>query len=235
MIGLIIGSFVNVVGYRTVHHQSLIWPSSYCPQCQTPIKHIHKIPLVSFVLLKGKCSTCQFSISIRYPIVELLMGCLFVISPLVFGYTTNLLIAYTFYIFLFIVTVTDLIEMIIPNKVILLFFIIFLVEIMFFSDWLFSIVGLLVGFFLSFLIVVLSRGKMGMGDVKLLAIVGLVLGWKGMILSFFLANMLGTLFVFFMNPLYRNRPIPFAPFITAGSCVSILFDSQLISWYYTFL
>ncbi|MBD1381195.1 prepilin peptidase [Metabacillus arenae] len=236
ILGLLLGSFYNVVGLRVPANKSIIAPRSSCPCCGHMLTSMELIPIFSYLFQKGKCKKCNMPISPLYPIMELLTSLLFTISPVLIGWTAELLVALTFISLFIILFITDLTYMIIPDKVLLFFFCFFIIEHLFipFVSWSDSLIGAIVGFGLLLSIAYLSKGGMGGGDIKLFALLGFVLGWKLVLLTLFLASLLGAtaggigLLAGYIN---RKKPIPFAPFIMTGALAAYFFGDEMIRWY----
>ncbi|MFD1705581.1 prepilin peptidase [Siminovitchia sediminis] len=237
--GLLFGSFFNVAGLRVPMNQSVIKPGSSCPKCHKSLSPIELIPVISFVVCKGKCRHCSEPISYLYPLIELLTGILFVMAYLHFDWTFDFLIACTLISLFMIITVTDICYMLIPDKILIVFTLIFLI--VRFIDplqpWWDSITGAAAGFGLLLLIAMVSRGAMGGGDIKLFAVLGLVLGTKLVLLSFFLAVLFGALAggIGLMTGMVRKRePIPFGPFIGIGTLAAYFYHHEILAWYLSF-
>lgn len=238
--GLTLGSFYNVVGLRIPAKQSIIAPRSSCPSCHHQLKAIELIPVLSYIFQGGKCRNCKSVISPLYPIVELLTGLLFVTAPLVLGWTSELVVAWTLISLFVIIFVSDVTYMLIPDKILLVFAGVFLVERLFipYTPWLDSILGAVIGFTLLLFIAIVSKGGMGGGDIKLFALVGFVVGTKVMLLSFFLSTLFGAVFGMIgllFKIVKRGNPIPFGPFIGAGTLTAYYFYEEIIRWYFTIL
>lgn len=236
--GLVFGSFFNVVGIRMAEKQSIVTPRSHCPSCQHELRAIELIPVVSYLLQKGRCKNCQVSISLKYPLFELVTACLFTISSMVVGWSKELLIALLLISLVIIVSISDLHKMLIPNRVLLFFGIaIFIVRLLIPTyPWWDPYVGSLLGFGLLFLIALVSKGGMGGGDIKLFAVLGLFLGVKGVLLTLFLAAFLGMLFGFILivsGRLQRKQPMPFAPFIGLAALISYAYGQDIWNFYFS--
>lgn len=255
--GLAIGSFLNVVIYRTLHGESPLKGRSKCPKCNRQIKAIDNIPLVSYIILGGRCRNCKKKISWSYPVVELLTGVLFVwwilagavffrltgfpliiIQPL-FWLTVGLLFIVLFF--------TDLLQGVLPDLlvgilVVLAFFYrlyLTLFGIMQIKDfWSYILSGFLAFIFFLALIIVTKGKGMGMGDVKLSFGLGLILGWPKVIVAMFLAFILGA-GVATILLLSRKRKfgqtIPFGPFLILSSLLTLVWGDKLVSYYISLL
>ncbi|MDQ0197129.1 prepilin peptidase [Neobacillus ginsengisoli] len=238
--GLLLGSFFNVVGFRVPLKQSIIFPRSACPTCGHQLKAHELIPVVSYLIQGGKCRGCKSRISPIYPIMELITGILFMTTPLVVGWSGELVVALSLISMFMIIVVSDIHYMIIPDKILIWFAGIFLLErnIWPLTPWWGSILGAAVGFFLLFVIAFVSKGGMGGGDVKLYALLGLVLGFKLVLLSFFLSILYGAVIgglALLFKLVKRRQPIPFGPFIAAGTLTAYYWGSEIIDLYLRFL
>lgn len=235
-----LGSFYNVVGLRVPVKKSIIAPRSACPNCNHQLKWFELLPVLSYIIQGGKCRQCKTVISPLYPLVELATGLLFVSAPLVLGWTVELIVAWTLISLFVIIFVSDITYMLIPDKILIVFAGIFLVERIFLplTPWWDSILGAAIGFSLLLLIAVVSKGGMGGGDIKFFALIGFVVGTKVMILSFFLATLYGAIFgvvALLLKKVKRGNPIPFGPFIGAGTLTAYYFYEKIISMYLQFL
>ncbi len=238
IIGLVFGSFYNVLIYRTPRKISIIKPSSFCPHCQRKIKFYDNIPLISFLILGGRCRFCKKPISLRYPIVELLTGFIFLFSYEKFNFSL---------------------------KTIFLIFLLSALLIIFFIDWEFQIIpdwlnypGILLGFLFNIerfplfsfygiiagmgsllilkLIWLLLRKKeaIGGGDIKMAGFLGSYLGYKKVLFIIFLGALLG-LIIFLILVAIRKRNIkdyvPFGSFLAISGVINLFFGEYLFYWY----
>lgn len=240
IVGLVFGSFFNVVGLRVPEGQSIVTPPSHCPSCGRRLTIRDLVPVFSYVFLKGRCRTCGAKISPIYPVIELVTGLLFLFSFLQATSIGAMFAGWLLISLLIIVLVSDLAEMIIPDKVLLWFlpiFIIFRVVIPL-QPWWDSLLGAAAGFLLLAAITLISRGGMGGGDVKLFALIGLFTGMKIVLLGFMLSAFFGALIgviAMMFGLVKRRQPIPFAPFITLGVLTAFFFGDRLISFYLSLL
>ncbi|PLR85034.1 prepilin peptidase [Bacillus canaveralius] len=235
-LGILLGSFFNVVGLRVPLNKSIVKPRSHCPYCGQTLSWFELIPVISYLLQGGKCRSCRAPVSPLYPFVELVTGLLFVSAPLLTGWTAELFVAWSLISLVVIVFITDIKYMIIPDKVLLVFAVIFLLERVFLplDPWWDSFLGAAVGFGLLLLITVVSKGGMGFGDVKLFAVLGFATGTKVVLLAFFLATLFGAVFGLIgmmAGKLEKEKPIPFGPFIGLGALTAYLFGEELLYWY----
>ena len=244
ILGLIVGSFSNVCVYRIPKNESIIFPASRCPKCSSPIKPVDNIPLLSYILLKGRCRNCGNKISTQYPIVEFLTGLIYLIICLIYGLSIQSLIYIILSSALIIIAFIDLNEQIVPDVISLPgiaigFIISFFVPYISFIN---SALGVLVGGGIILIIAlggsaIFKKEAMGGGDVKLAAMIGAFLGWRYIIISLFLGFFLGALtgIILIMAKIKsREDVVPFGPFIVLGSFISLLWGEQIISWYIGF-
>ena len=240
IVGSVLGSFFNVVGLRIPAGQSIVRPRSACPTCKHQLTAVELIPVFSYIFQGGKCRNCKTRISPIYASFELVTAILFTISPLLVGWSKELIVTWTLISLLMIIFVSDITYMIIPDKVLLFFVPVFVLERLFIplDPWWDMLVGSAVGFLLLYLIAVGSRGGMGGGDIKLYAVLGLVLGWKLVLLSFFFATIIGTvigLFGMTIGKVKKGKPMPFGPSIVVGTLIAYYFGQDFITWYIEFI
>ncbi|MBO8157119.1 MAG: prepilin peptidase [Bacillaceae bacterium] len=238
ILGLVFGSFFNVVGLRVPKNQSIVSPPSSCPGCGNRLAPKDLVPVWSYIWLKGKCRRCGAKISPLYPVMELLTGLMFVFAFYQIGFDCELLVALTLISLFAIITVSDWKYMIIPDKVLLVFLLIFIVERTFapLSPWYDSLIGSASGFLLLWAIAIISRGGMGGGDIKLFGVIGYVVGLKGVLLSFFLSAFIGSIAGIagiIVGKVNRQNPIPFGPFIAVGTLLAYFYGNQLLNWYWS--
>ncbi|HHY72841.1 MAG TPA: prepilin peptidase [Bacillus bacterium] len=238
VIGLVFGSFFNVVGLRVPENLSIVKPRSACPNCHHQLTMLELIPVLSFLIQKGKCRSCHTRISPIYPCFELVTGILFVYSFYHFGFSAELIVSLTFVSMLIIIVVSDLKYMLIPDKVLLFFAPMLIIEriIIPLNPWWNSFLGASAGFCLLLMIAIISKGGMGGGDIKLFALIGLVLGWKLVLLAFFMSTLFGTVFGIIgmlLKKVERGKPMPFGPYIAIGALATYFWGENIINWYST--
>jgi leader peptidase (prepilin peptidase)/N-methyltransferase len=236
VLGLAVGSFLNVVVARVPRRQSLWRPGSACPGCGTPIAWHDNVPLLSFVALRGRCRACGMPIAWRYPIVEAITGALFGGAYLAFGTTAHLVVALTLLAALVAITAIDLEHQIIPDVISLPGILAGVVANVATArvPWLDVLLGILVGGGSFLVIIVASGGGWGGGDMKLGAMLGAFLGWKVVLVAVFLAVVLGgALAVTLIASGVRGRkdPIPFGPFLAAGGAAGLFWGERMVQWY----
>ncbi|MBT2668150.1 prepilin peptidase [Bacillus sp. ISL-4] len=240
VLGLILGSFFNVVGLSVPASHSFANRRSACPSCGRTLTFFELIPVISYMLQEGKCRGCKTRISPLYPAVEMLTGVLFTSAPIFLGWSNELLIGWTLISLFMIIFVTDVAYMLIPDKILLFFTVIFIVLRVSFplSPWWDSIVGAAVGFSLLLLITVVSKGGMGGGDIKLFAVIGFVLGMKMVLLSFLFACFYGAFLgiIGLLTGILKKKTLfPFGPYIVFGTLTAYFWGDALLHWYVTFL
>lgn len=240
-IGLTFGSFFNVVIYRLPLGISIVTPPSHCPNCRTRIRALHNIPLFSYIYLGGMCNYCSYPISIRYPVIEMITGILFLLFYRVYyfdyygfllGFSpfdpqalANYLLTLLFFSILLIVSIIDLDLFIIPDSLSIagaLFYLI-ITPIAFNKGFLNVFAGFAAGFLFYFILWIITGGQgVGLGDAKLMAMIGAFFGLSGVFPIIFLSSFIGTivgLFLIFTRGRSRKTPIPFGPFLALGSFI----------------
>tara|TARA_B100000315_G_scaffold249499_3_gene280810 strand:+ start:1724 stop:2623 length:900 start_codon:yes stop_codon:yes gene_type:complete len=239
--GAMVGSFLNVCIHRLPRDLSVILPSSHCPACQTTLRVVDNIPFFSFLALRGRCRYCNVKISWRYPFVEALNGLVYVVTVEKFGLESVTLVYALLLSALIVVIFIDFDYQIIPNEItfpgMLLGFLSAVTVLP--ISWQDSVGGLLCGGGVLFFVVWISpyifgREGMGMGDVKLLAMLGAFLGWKATLFTLLLASFSGAmvgLILLATKLITRREPIPFGPFLALGGVMVIFFGEGLIEWY----
>ncbi len=230
--GAAIGSFLNVCIFRLPEHYSIVRPLSQCPHCHHPIRFYDNIPLISYLILQGRCRDCGEKISLRYPLVEFITAMLALILFAKFHLTLNFLIFFVFVAVLIVITFIDLDHQIIPDVLTLpgipLFFLlaVFVVKV----PWMEAAVGLLIGggvlLAVAFVYeLITKREGMGGGDIKLLAMIGGFLGWKSLIFILLFSSLLGAIIgiaVMVIKKQDMKYAVPFGPFLSAAA-VAYLF------------
>lgn len=251
IIGAIIGSFLNVCIYRMPKSKSIVSPRSQCVHCGAFIKWYENIPLLSYLFLKGKCSSCKKPISIRYFIVELLTAVLFVLLYAKFGLTLDLLFSLVLICGLIVATFIDFEYQLIPDTVSFgglaaglltsilhpTFFHTFNRKAAFMN----SLAGALIGAFTIYSIGVVGKvlfkkklkeinedSAMGFGDVKFLAMIGAFLGWQKVLLVFFLAPFFGSAVGIILKIKYKMETIPYGPYLSLAAVIAILWGDQIL-------
>lgn len=243
--GLIIGSFLNVCIYRIPRGESIAWPGSHCPTCSHSLSWYDNIPLLSYLVLKGKCRYCKSNISAQYPVVESLNAVLYIIMYFRFGFGVDFIFYSLMSSVLLAIIFIDLKEMIIPDSLVLSILVLSVIHktVNYFlygisPEIINSFLGLLLAGGMFTAIVLISRGGMGGGDVTLMGALGFVLGVKYILLNIFLSFVLGaiiSLALLSAKIKKRKDPIPFGPFIVLGFFITSLWGKVIINWYFNIL
>jgi leader peptidase (prepilin peptidase)/N-methyltransferase len=236
ILGLIVGSFLNVVIYRLPEGKSIVNPPSHCPQCNTRLKFIDLIPVFSYLFAGGKCRYCGAKISFQYPLVELLTAFFFLFSYLKFGLTSEFFIYVLLLSVLIVISFIDYKYMIIPNIITYSGIIIGFISAIIFDyiTIIDSLLGIFIPALLLLIVALLFKGGMGMGDVKLVSMLGAFLGYKYTLAGIFIGSVFGSvigLALMGFGILNRKDRIPFGPFICLGAVIMIFFGDVLINWY----
>lgn len=241
--GAMVGSFLNVCIYRLPLRLSIVLPRSHCPACETPIRAYDNVPILSYLLLRGRCRACGQAISARYPLIEALTGVTAVAAVLHFGWQPQLVVAFAFLCALIVVTFVDIDHQIIPDPVSLPGIAVGLTASAVTGQpgWRASLVGILIGGGILWAVAegyqrLTGREGMGGGDVKLLAMIGAFLGWRAVPVTLLIGSLTGTV-VGLALILFQSRdsrtPIPFGPFLALGAVSALFFGEELIDWYLT--
>ncbi|TDO64044.1 leader peptidase (prepilin peptidase)/N-methyltransferase [Kribbella sp. VKM Ac-2571] len=244
LLGLVVGSFLNVVVYRVPRGESIVSPPSHCPRCGSLVRARHNVPVVGWVLLRGRCADCRLPISVRYPLVELVTGLLFAAVALRFGGTAALP-AYLWFAGVGVALVLiDLDVRRLPNVIVAPSYPILLALLVGAAAWdhdwralIRAVIGgaVLFGFYL--LLVVAYPAGMGWGDVKLSGLVGGVLAylsWQALLVGAFAAFVLGAavgLVAMGIGRGGRKTALPFGPFMIAGVLLAVFAAGPLSAWY----
>jgi leader peptidase (prepilin peptidase)/N-methyltransferase len=243
LLGLVLGSFLNVCIYRIPQRQSIVYPPSSCPECGRSIKFYDNIPVLSYIILLGKCRTCTKPIPIRYPVVELVTGLLSMALFMKFGPTPQYPLFFLFSAALLVVGFIDLQHQIIPDVISLPGILLgFAFSALGFTglSWLDSFIGIVGGGGFLFAVAVLferltRKEGMGGGDVKLLAMIGAWMGWRALpfiiLISSFAGTVIGGGSLLVSGRSYRTK-IPFGPFLALAALIYLFFGTEFVSWYY---
>lgn len=245
IVGAVIGSFLNVCIYRLPRKESVVFPASHCPECGQLLSWVDNVPLASYAVLRGKCRRCGGRISIRYPLVEFLNAVLYVFAGYKIGAAAELLPALLLISTLVVIFFIDLEHYIIPNVVVLPVAVAGLAAMVaisltasdpgFPAWWTFPLAGLVSGGFFFVIAFIFPRG-MGMGDVKLAALLGFFLG-RAVIIGLFLGFLLGALVGLALiagGGRSRKSKVPFGPFLAVGALVALFYGNELLDLYLGF-
>jgi len=236
VMGLVFGSFFNVVGIRVPEKETLFGRSK-CPHCQHQLGPFELVPIIGYLFLRGRCKNCKSPISVKYPLMELITGILFLFSFVILHQNmVEYILIVVFISLMIIITVSDLYYNIIPDVILLVFFPVILglrlaSPVMI---WYEGLIGAVIGFLFMYLMALFGKKRfkqeaLGGGDVKLYVIIGLVLGYNTVFMSVLFAGVFGILYYLIFRP--KGRYLPFVPFIFAGTLVAYFTGPQIIDWY----
>lgn len=238
--GLIVGSFLNVVIVRLPQGRSIVMPRSACPSCGRLIAAFDNIPVLSFLMLRGKCRSCRAKISVRYPLIEVLTAVLFLAVEMKFGLGPEVLFRHWPWVSILVaVTFIDLEHYLIPDQLSLGGSVLGLLTSLLPNEmgWQQSLLGFLFGFgcfYVLALVYFQVRGRSGMGggDIKLLGMVGTFLGWQGVIFTIMLSSILGSFVGLIWARMQHKKDlmkfaIPYGPFLVIGALFYYFFGNQL--------
>jgi leader peptidase (prepilin peptidase)/N-methyltransferase len=241
LMGLCIGSFLNVCIFRLPENRSVISPPSACPKCGHRLRWYENLPLVSYLVLRGRCSGCGTKISIQYPLVELLTAAIAVLLFFKFHLSVQFAIMFGLSCCLIVVSFIDLAHRIIPDIISLPGILAGIIASFFLPgiDWIDSLLGILAGGGILYLVtwgyyLVTKKVGMGGGDIKLLAMIGAFLGWQAIPFIIFMSSavgaVVGIIFIIFSGK-GRHYQIPFGPFLALAAQVQILFGDRILALY----
>ncbi|MGH9348164.1 MAG: prepilin peptidase [Vicinamibacterales bacterium] len=239
LFGLLVGSFLNVCIFRLPRKESIVWPASRCPRCGRALAWYENVPVVSWVLLRARCRMCGERISWMYPIVELCTAIVFAALFTLYGPTPLGLSRLVFACSLIVLFAIDLEYQLLPNVITLSGIVIGLLFSVFVPPgWVDSLIGIVLGGAVPYAIAEAYfrlRGEegLGMGDVKMLAMIGAFLGWKLMLLTLVLASFAGSVVgLGFLAAGYGRRfALPFGTFLAAGAVVAAIRGDAMLAWY----
>lgn len=241
LFGFLIGSFLNVCIYRIPRKESIVFPASHCPKCNHNLNWYELVPVISYILQKRKCIHCEEKISPRYAIVEAINSIMYLILFNYFSLSTDFIFYAIITSILIVITFIDLEHMEIPDILVISLLIVstlhklvnyYLFNIKF--GLIDSVLGLLASSLLFLLIIVLSKGGMGGGDMTLIGALGYILGLKKIALVIMLSFLYGTIISIFLlasKIKTRKDPIPFGPFIILGFFTTLFWSDKIIYWY----
>jgi len=236
LLGLLVGSFLNVCIYRLPRRESIVFPASHCPACGAAIRPWDNVPILAWLWLRGRCRDCRAPIAWRYPLVEAVNGAAWGWLAWRYGLRGEALAYALFFSTLLVVTLIDLDYQIIPDRISLPGIPIAMVTAVAIGrlTWLDALLGAALPAVLFLAVFVLSRGGMGLGDVKLIAMIGAFLGWQLALLTILVAacggSLVGVAMMLFQGK-GRKTAVPFGPFLALGAVVSLLWGAQLLRWY----
>jgi leader peptidase (prepilin peptidase) / N-methyltransferase len=236
LLGALIGSFLNVVAHRLPRSESLVTPASHCPSCDAPVRPWDNVPVLSWLLLRGKCRNCGVRISPRYPIVELLTAGAFAAVVAVNGFDDDLLLELPFVAALIALAAIDLDHRLLPNKIVypLAAYGVLATLLVDRADLAENLVAGAGAFTFLFLAVLAYPRGMGMGDVKLAGAMGIYLGLSvipALLIAFLAGSVVGLTMIAREGASARKKAVPFGVFLALGGIVAVLAGPELIDLY----
>ena len=243
VLGACVGSFLNVCIYRLPRHESLMWPGSRCTRCARALAWYENVPVVSWVLLRGRCRTCREPVSWMYPIVEVITALTFLSGYLLYGISAIGAVRVLFACALIVLFVTDLQHKILPNVITVPGIVVgFVLSLFLPPGWRDSLIGIAIGGGTLFAIAEAYyrlRGLegLGMGDVKLLGMIGAFLGWKLVLLTLVFASFAGSIAGVILIASGRGSmkyALPFGTYLAVAALVAAIWGTPIVDWYLGF-
>jgi leader peptidase (prepilin peptidase)/N-methyltransferase len=240
LLGAVIGSFLNVCIYRLPLGRSIVWPASACPSCARQLSWYENVPVVSWLVLLGRCRTCRAAISIRYPLVEVLTGAMFVAAWCYLGPGWLLVSRLVLGCALIVLFAIDLEHQLLPNVITIPGIVAgFALSFLTGLGWTSSLIGIVVGGGILLGIAeayyrVRQEEGLGMGDVKMLAMIGAFLGWPATLMTLMMGSIAGSLAGLLIIALRRGDmkyALPFGTFLAMGAALSATIGPNLLNWY----
>ncbi|MDQ7000016.1 MAG: prepilin peptidase [Mariprofundus sp.] len=239
IVGLIVGSFANVCVYRIPRRESVMFPGSHCPACHHAIAVYDNIPLLSWLMLAGKCRHCSVPISWRYPLLELVMSVSWGLLAWHFGAVPELVVALCLFFLLWVLSFIDLETGLLPNVLTYPGIALGLLFSWWLGNWQDALIGAIAGYGIFWLIARLflrltGREGMGYGDFKLLAMLGAFMGWQALPFIIFASSVVGTFAGVIILLLARQglrAEIPFGPYLAAAGMVWFVWGNEVLAWY----
>lgn len=238
ILGLLIGSFLNVCIYRIPKEESIITSPSHCTFCGNRIKWYDLIPLFSYLRLRGRCPSCKHIISIKYPIIEFTNMVAYGVIFYLFGYSVDMVFGCILFSTLLVISIIDVEHYIIPDGMNVFLLILGVVYSIIKNQFLYGFSGFVAGLVPLLLIYFITSGKMGGGDIKLLAAAGWFLGWKNVLLSLFGASIIGSILSLILIAIRirsREDRIPFGPYLSLGIVITFFYGDKILRWYLNLL
>ncbi len=233
--GIVIGSFLNVCIYRIPEQQDIVKVRSHCMSCGYQLKWYDNIPLLSYICLGGKCRKCKTKLSVQYPLIEALNGILYVVIFYVNGVSVESLLYCLLTSALITLSIIDLRTYEIPFGINLFILALGLIRVCLdYRNWIDYGIGFLAVSGFLYLLYVLSKGRaIGGGDIKLMAVCGLLLGWKLIVLSFFVGCIIGSVIhVIRMRLSDADHVLAMGPYLSLGVFICMLWGDAFLNWYF---
>ena len=236
--GLAVGSFANVCIHRLPRKESVVVPGSHCPACSAAVRPLDNIPVISYIVLGGKCRDCATRISPIYSVIETVTAVLLLAGFFKFGLSFDFMVYATVAPALVIITAIDIEHQIIPDVITLPGIALGLAVGTYTIGYADSLLGFFVGGGLFYLLAVLSNGGMGGGDIKYISAAGALLGWQKVLLVIFIGALLGSVvgvFQIAVQKKTRKSLIPFGPFLATSTLITLFYGNSLIRLYSDYL
>lgn len=243
LVGAVVGSFLNVCIYRLPRGQSVLWPGSACPGCRRPLAWFENVPILGYVALRGRCRTCGVPISVQYPLIELVTAVLFAAAWWYYGPGALLVSRLMFGCALIVLFAIDLEHQLLPNAITLPGIVVgFLFSFFTPPGWTASLIGIIAGGGSLYLIAeayyrLRHEEGLGMGDVKMLAMIGAFLGWRLSLVTLMMASLAGSVIGLGIIALRRGDmryALPFGTFLALGAGLAATVGQPLVDWYVQF-
>jgi len=236
--GLVVGSFANVCIHRLPRKESVVVPGSHCPACSAAVRPLDNIPVISYIVLGGKCRDCATRISPIYSVIETVTAVLLLAGFFKFGLSFDFMVYAAVAPALVIITAIDIEHQIIPDVITLPGIALGLAVGTYTIGYADSLLGFFVGGGLFYLLAVLSNGGMGGGDIKYISAAGALLGWQKVLLVIFIGALLGSVvgvFQIAVQKKTRKSLIPFGPFLATSTLITLFYGNSLIRLYLDYL
>ncbi len=238
IVGLVFGSFLNVLIYRIPRGEDFTFSRSKCTSCGYVLKWYDLVPVLSYATLGGKCRKCKTSISIMYPLIEVINALAYVFIYYLFDISVSSVIYMFVFSMLLVASVIDLEWLIIPNGLVISILIVAIFYMIYDGNYVSHIIGFFLVSSLLFLISVITKGGIGMGDVKLMAAGGLLVGAVNVFATLVIASVVGSIVgvsLILLKKVDRKDKIPFGPFLAFGLVAVMLFGNEIIDCYFNLI
>jgi len=235
LFGILIGSFLNVCIYRIPRKEDIVYTPSHCMSCGNKIKWYDLVPIFSWLALGGKCRYCKAKLSKQYPIIEMTNGVAYMGIFYILGFNSEAFLISILFSALLVASMIDFKWKIIPNGIVIFLLVAGIIYMMVFSKTFSdSLIGFLAVSVPLFLVNIITKGQMGMGDVKLMAVSGLIIGWQHILLALMIGSIIGSIIglsLIVLKVTSRKEQIPFGPYLSIGIMVSALWGENIINTY----
>ena len=235
LFGILIGSFLNVCIYRIPRKEDIVYTPSHCMSCGNQVKWYDLVPVFSWLALGGKCRYCKTKLSKQYPLIELSNGAAYMGIFYILGFTKEAVVTSILFSALLVVSMIDMKWKIIPNGINIFILVVGIIYVMVFSKtYLSSIIGFFAVSLILLLVNILTKGQMGMGDVKLMAVCGVIIGWQNIVLALMVGSIIGSIVgLILIGTKIKDKKelIPFGPYLSIGIMIAALWGKNIIDMY----